>query len=94
MNTMRTLSRLVILSLLAAAFALLTAMYGRSMPHSSSSQHRKLHRSPAPKIKQLPDFLGAVVSIGVWTVAGRVVFRLRLSPQPPWKGQQISLGLR
>ena len=74
------LSRLVLLSLAATIFALLTSAYGKYVASPLPEQHWQLHRSLTPKISELPEFLGEAILIGVCAVAGRVVFRLGLSP--------------
>jgi hypothetical protein len=94
MKIIRTLSRLVFLSLVAAIFTLLTSVYGRFVRTPSPTPRWKLHRSLAPRISQLPEFLGEGVVIALCTVAGRVVFRLRLSSSSPSKARPISLSLR
>lgn len=81
-KALRILSRLVLLSLAAAAFTLLTSLYARSIRTPSPTPHGKHHRALAPKITELPEFFGEVILIAVCTVAGRLIFRLRLSPAP------------
>jgi hypothetical protein len=80
MNVVRMLSRLVLLSLAAAIFALLTSAYGKYVASPLPGQHHwQLHRSLTPKISELPEFIGQAMLIAVCAVVGRVVFRLRLS---------------
>jgi hypothetical protein len=94
MKTVRVLSRLAILSLAAAAFTLLTLLCSRFVHTPSPTPHWKLHRSLGPKISELPELFGEGIVIAVCTVAGRLVFRLRLTPPSPTAGQLISLSLR
>jgi len=82
-NVLRILSRLALLSLAAAAFTVLTALYARSVRTPTPTPHWRLHRALAPKITGLPEFFGEGILIAVCTLAGRLVFRLRLSPAPP-----------
>lgn len=94
MKTIRLLLRLALLLLVATAFAVLSSMYARVVPSPSPRQKGRPHRSLAPKITEVPEFLGEGVLIALCTVAGRVVFRLRLSRPSPRRGQPISLSLR
>jgi hypothetical protein len=80
MKVVRKLSRLVLLSLVATMFALLTSAYGKYVASPLPSQHWQPHRSLTPKISELPEFIGEAMLIALCAVVGRVVFRLRLSP--------------
>jgi len=80
MKVVRMLSRLVLLFLASALFALLTSAYGKYVASPLPGQHWQLHRSLTPKISELPQFIGEAMLIALCAVAGRVVFRLRLSP--------------
>jgi len=79
MNVVRMLSRLVLLCLVAALFALLTLAYGRYVASPLPGRHGQLHRSLSPKISELPEFIGEAMLIALCGWAGRVVFGLRLS---------------
>ena len=96
MKFVRMLSRLAFLSLAAAAFAGLTGIYGGSVrPSLPNPQVRAVrrHRPAAPEGGQFPEFAGEGLIIAIFAVAGRVVFRLRLSPASRSEGQPILLGL-
>jgi hypothetical protein len=80
MRVVRMLARLVLLSLVAAIFALLTSAYGKYIASPLPVQHWQLHRSLTPKISELPEFIGEAMLIALCAVTGRVVFRLQLSP--------------
>ena len=79
MKVVRMLLRLVLLSLAAAIFALLTSAYDKYFASPLPGQHWQLHRSLTPKISELPEFIGEAMLIALCAVTGRVVFRLRLS---------------
>ena len=93
---MKFLARLAILSLVAAAFAVLTGIYGRSvhppLPYARfQAAHR--HPPPAPNPSKFMDFVRYAIAITMFTVGGRVALRLRLTPPPRDEGQPILLGL-
>jgi hypothetical protein len=94
MNLARVFWRIALLSAVAAVFVWLTAMYGYSAPlpkHPEWSAWRA-HRNSAPQFRQFPEFAGELILLAVYSVAGRVVFRLRLTPSSA-PGQPLSLGL-
>jgi len=95
-KSVRVLSRIALLSLVAAAFAVLTAIYGGSarppLPGPRWQAGRR-HRPSAPRLSQFPEFIGEGVVVAVCAVAGRLVLRLRLSPASRSQGQPILLGL-
>jgi hypothetical protein len=96
MKFIRVLSRLALLLLAAAAFAGLTRIYGGSVwPSSPDPQWRagRRHRPSAPEVGQFPELIGEGMVVVIYAVAGRIVFRLRLSPASRNEGQPISLGL-
>jgi hypothetical protein len=80
MKVVRMLSRIILLSLVAAIFTLLTVAYGKYVASPLLGQHWQMHRSLSPKISELPEFLGEAILIALCAVVGRLVFRLRLSP--------------
>ena len=83
MKFVRALSRILLLSLAAAAFAGLTDVYGTSLrppPPGPRFLAAHWHRPPAPNLGRFPEFLGAGLAMAVFAVGGRLVFRLRLSP--------------
>jgi hypothetical protein len=92
----RVLSRLALLSLAAAAFVGLTGIYGGSvrppLPNPRWQAERR-HRPSAPHVSQFPEFVGEGVVLALYAVAGRIVFRLRLSPASRSEGQPILLDL-
>jgi hypothetical protein len=96
MKFVRVLSRLALLSLVAAAFAALTGIYGGSVrPPLPNPEWRagRQHRPSAPEIGKFPEFIGEGMIVAIFAVAGRIVFRLRLSPASRSEGQPILLGL-
>lgn len=88
-KVLRTVSRLILLSLAAALFTLLTSIYARSVRTPTPTPRWSLHRTLAPRITQIPEFFGEALLIAACTMAGRFVFRLRLSSHPPRQGQRI-----
>jgi hypothetical protein len=97
MKFLRVLSRLGLLSLTAAVFVGLTGMYGGSVRPSAPSliwQATREHRPSAPHVGQFPEFLGGVSQLALYALAGRVIFRLRLSSMSRGEERPILLGLR
>ncbi|MGA8593424.1 MAG: hypothetical protein WB676_01660 [Bryobacteraceae bacterium] len=96
MKFVRVLLRSAFLSLAAAACAGLTAIYGgsvrRPLPNPGWQAARQ-HRPSAPEVGKFPEFVGEAVTVAIYAVAGRIVFRLRLSPASRSEGQPILLGL-
>ena len=96
MKFSRVILRLALLSLAAAAFVGLTAIFGGSvepaLPEPQSRAARQ-HRPSAPNLIQFPELIGEIMGLAVCALAGRIVFRLRLSPASRSEGQPISLGL-
>lgn len=96
MRFVRVLSRLALLSLVAAAFAALTGIYGGSvrlsLPNPQVRAARR-HRPAAPEGGKFPEFVGEGLIVAIFAVAGRVVFRLRLSPASRSERKPILLGL-
>jgi hypothetical protein len=91
------MSRIVILSLAAAAFAGLTQIYVRSVPSplpGPNLQEERLHRPFAPQVLLFPEPIADGMVVAIYALAGRLLFRLRLSPNPRREGQSISLNLR
>ena len=90
-------SRLAFVSLTAAAIVRLTEIYGGSvrppLPNPRSQALRE-HRSPAPQVSGFPEFIGEGVIVAIFAVAGRTVFRLRLSPASRSHGRPILLNLQ
>jgi hypothetical protein len=93
----RVLSRIVLLSLAAAAFAGLTERYGRSVRTSLPDpieQAERQHRPSEPAVSQCPEFIGFFCLFIFWVGIGRVGLRLRLSPLSRSERQPISLNLQ
>jgi hypothetical protein len=92
----RVLSRLAFLSLAAAAFVGLTGIYGTSvrppLPDPRSQAERR-HRPSAPQVSQFPEFFAGGVELALYALAGRIVFRLRLSRVSRSERQPIVLNL-
>jgi hypothetical protein len=90
------LSRLVILSLAAAAFAGLTGIYGRSVEYRAPDPQWQveLRQLPsAPQLSQFPEFFGEGMAVALFAVIGRIGLRLRLSPVSRSEDRPILLGL-
>lgn len=97
MRFIRVLSRLALLSLIAAAFAGLTGIYGGSVQSPLPDPQWRAgrdHRPSAPEVRLFPEFIGEGIIVAVFAVGGRIIFRLRLSPPSRTEGQPILLGLR
>ena len=96
MKFVRALSGLGLLSLVTAAFAALTAICGNSgRPPSPDPELQtwRQHRPSAPQLGYFPEVIGELVGVVMIAAAGRIVFRLRLSPAPRSEGKPILLGL-
>jgi hypothetical protein len=96
MRFIRVLSRLALLSLVAAAFAGMTGIYGGSVRSPSPDAQWRVgrdHRPSAPEVRLFPEFVGEGMIVAVFAAGGRIVFRLRLSPPSRSEGQPILLGL-
>jgi hypothetical protein len=93
----RLFSRLALLSLVAAGFVLLTSVYGgpvRSPRLPEPEWLGELQRLPSwPQVGYLYELIGGFMVVAVCAVAGRIVFRLRLSPASRSKGQMVLLDL-
>jgi len=96
MKVLRVVSRLILLSLVAAAFTALTAIYGglvhSPLPNPHSRAMRQ-HRPAAPELGGFPVFVAEFAVVAIFGVGGRIVLRLRLSPASRSEGQLILLGL-
>jgi hypothetical protein len=92
----RLLFRIVLLSLAAAAFAGLTAVYGDAAPPPLPNpywQAARRHRALAPQVDKFPEFVAEGMVVTVYAVAGRLILRLRLSRVPHTLGKPIELNL-
>ncbi|MGA7158278.1 MAG: hypothetical protein WBY53_15625 [Acidobacteriaceae bacterium] len=90
MKTLQLFYRLLLLSAVAAIFIVLTALFATLIRPPSNAPHWKLHRHSAPQLSGFPELLGEGLIVALCTVAGRFVFRLRLSPPFPTERQPIS----
>ncbi len=95
MKFVRVLSRIIVLLVAAAGFAGLTAMYGGSAPPPTNPRlwAWREHRPSAPDLGRFPELIGEGIVVAIYAAAGRLIFRLRLSPRSRSKGAPISLGL-
>ena len=97
MKFARVLARLALLSLAAAVFIGLTQVYAGSVqPPRFPERFRRVRRNNRPSDPQpgrFPSFLGEGLVVAVIAVAGRIVFRLRLTPAPRGEEQVILLDL-
>jgi hypothetical protein len=78
----RVLSRIALLSLAAAGFVQLTAIYGDAAPPPLPSlkwQAERGHRAPAPQVARFDEFLAEGMVVATYAVGGRLLLRLRLS---------------
>jgi hypothetical protein len=94
MKVVRLLSRVALLSLMAAAFAVLTRLYGDSVrPVLPDQQWRteRAHRPSAPEVSRFPEVIGEGLIVAIYAVLGRIVFRLRLSPASRGAGDLLLL---
>jgi len=93
---LRVLSRLALLSLAAAAFAGLTRIYAGSVRPpvpDPNFQVERLHRPSAPQLSRFPGFVAAGMVVALFALAGRIIFRLRLSSVSRRDGRPILLNL-
>lgn len=96
MKPVRLLARIVLLLLAAAIFIGLTQFYAGSMRPDPVNAHRRAlrrHRPSEPQVSLFPSFLGAGLLLALIAVAGRIVFRLRLSAAPGTEDRVILLDL-
>jgi len=100
MKLVRVLSRIALISLAAAAFVGLTGIYRGSrrlgLP-SASWQEERGHRPSAPQVRYFPDVIADGIVLAIFAFAGRIIFRLRLSPvsrnEEPLNGRIRHLSL-
>ena len=96
MKLARVLARLALLSLAAALFIGLTEIYADSIrprfvgPDTRAARRR---RPSEPQLGQVLSFVGEGILVAVFTVALRIVLRLRLSPVLRSEEQVILLDL-
>ena len=96
MTWIRALSRMALLSLAAAAFVGLTAIYGEVAPPQLPNpdwQAFRRHRAPAPYVGEFPEFVAEGMVVTIYAVAGRLLLRLRLSRVPYTQGKPIGLNV-
>ena len=97
MKLVRLFWRIVLLSVVATAFVGLTQIYGtatRTPVPGPRWQARRQHRPLPPRVSQFPEFAGEGILVVLYALAGRMVFRLRLSPVSRHEGRPISLNLQ
>ena len=96
MKAIRILSRIAVIGMVAAVFVGLTQLYGSSsrivLPGASWQVERQ-HRPPAPQVGYFADVIADTVVLAIFAFAGRIVFRLRLSPASRSEGQLTLLDL-
>jgi hypothetical protein len=91
----RALSRIALLSLAAAAFAGLTAIYRDLAPPPLPNQNWQTfrrHRASAPHVAEFPEFVAEGMVVTIYVVSGRLL-RLRLSRIPRTQGSPIGLNI-
>jgi len=93
----RVLWRIALLSLAAAVFIGLTQVYAGSLrPPRFGDRYlrvRRNNRPSEPQAGRFPSFLGEGMLIALIAVAGRIVFRLRLTPASRSEDEVILLDL-
>ena len=97
MKVVRLLSRVVLLSLMAAAFAVLTRLYGdsvRPVPPHQQWRAERAHRPSGPELSRFPEVIGEGLVVAIYAVLGRIVFRLRLSPASRGAGDLVLLRVQ
>src|SRR5690348_11406988 len=85
MKGARLLARLAVLALAVVVFIGLIQMYAGSMRPPFGNARRQLarrNRPSEPQAGRLPSFVGEILLLALIAVAGRIVFRLRLSAAP------------
>jgi hypothetical protein len=90
---LRLLSRIVLLSLVAAAFVGLTEISCRSVRSPFPPDPWREHRPSAPEVSQFPEFIFYFFFLVFWAAIGRIGLRLRLSPPSRGETELISLDL-
>jgi hypothetical protein len=97
MKLFRVMGRIALLFLAAAVFIGLTQIYAGSVkppPFANIyGQARRNNRPSAPQIGRLPSFFGEILLVALIAVAGRVVFRLRLTSASPNEDELTLLNL-
>src|SRR5262249_9547405 len=92
----RLLSRIALLSMVGAALAGLTGIFGDSVRTALPNPGWQAERRPrpsAPRVYKFTEFAGAIGELALFAVGGRIVLRLRLSAVPRSEGQPILLNL-
>jgi len=87
---------MALLSLAAAAFVGLTAIYGEVAPPQLPNpdwQASRRHRAPAPHVDEFPECVAEGMVVTIYAVAGRLLLRLRLSRVPHSQGKPIALNV-
>ena len=96
MTWIRALSRMALLSLAAAAFVGLTAIYGDVAPPQLPNpdwQAFRRHRAPVPHVDEFPECVAEGMVVAIYAAVGRLLLRLRLSRVPYTQGTLIGLNV-
>ena len=96
MKLLRVLLRIALIALAAAALVGLTGIYGdlrRPGLPSAGWQAERGHRPGAPQVGYFPDVIGDGSVLAIFAFAGRILFRLRLSPVSRSEAPLTLLGL-
>jgi hypothetical protein len=82
-NFLRILARLILVAIAAALFVGLAGLWARSIHAPRFKNFRgvpiEVRRPPEPQFSALPKFLGEGFLIAAIAIAGRKLFRLRLT---------------
>jgi len=91
------LARIALLSMVAALFFWLTQVYAGSVrPPRFAGRYlreRRNNRPSEPQFGRFPSFFGEGLIVALIAVAGRIVFRLRLTPAPRNEDPMILLDV-
>lgn len=96
MTSARLLLRIVVISLAAAVFIGLIGIYAGSLKPDLKNPYRQVspqNRASAPQLSRWPGFIGGCILLVLCAVAGRTVFRLRLSGPSGSEDRMIFLNL-
>jgi hypothetical protein len=96
MKLVRVLWRIALISLTAAVFVGLTAIYGDSvrppLPYPRfQAAHR--HPPPTPNLGEFAELIASGIALTLFAAGGRIALRLRLNPASPSEERAILLGL-
>jgi hypothetical protein len=108
MKFVRLLSQIVVLLVASAVFIGLTSIYHSSLysvlPEATIEsigpgafaryQYEKRHQPSAARIGYFSDFAAYGMLLTIFTLTGRILFRIRLNSPPRSEGKPILLDLR